>query len=133
MPAATPKSKLQTAAHVLAEHPQILFAALFGSQARGDATADSDWDIAVRWRPDTDWFEVLAEHERLRSQIAGMLGVPMSDVDLVDLKGTSLALRAAVADEGVMLADADGLAWPHFLQRTWRELEEYDWYKRHAA
>ncbi len=110
----TINDKLQAATRLLSDHPQILLAALFGSRARGDAKATSDRDIAVKWRPDTDWFLQLGEHERLRSELAGILGVTMADLDLVDLKGTSLALRAAVADERVPLADQDGLTWIHF-------------------
>jgi hypothetical protein len=34
-------------------------------------------------------------------------------------------MRAVVAEEGIVLKGADTLAWHYFLQRTWRELEDY--------
>ena len=50
--------------------------------------------------------------------------MPESAVDLVDAPRANLAMRAAIAEEGVVLAGEDGLPWQRFLRRTWRELEE---------
>ncbi|MEE8526543.1 MAG: nucleotidyltransferase domain-containing protein [Thermoanaerobaculia bacterium] len=38
----------------LEQFPEIVFAHLFGSRARGDARPDSDWDVAVYLREDLD-------------------------------------------------------------------------------
>ena len=38
----------------LEEFPEIVFAHLFGSRARGDSRPDSDWDVAVYLREDLD-------------------------------------------------------------------------------
>ncbi|MDD5029500.1 MAG: hypothetical protein PHH58_08385 [Rhodoferax sp.] len=42
-------------------------------------------------------------------------------------------MRASVAEEGVPLMGQHTLAWARYLQRTWRELEDFYWDKRHAA
>ena len=42
-------------------------------------------------------------------------------------------MRAVIAEEGVVLKGEDNLAWNHFLQRTWRELETYYWNQNYAA
>ena len=118
----------------LADYPGLELLVLIGSQARGTATADSDWDFALRWVQDgTDFMANLARTEVLRAQLAQWLSVSPEQVDLVLLADAGLAMRAAVAEEGVPLKGEDSLAWFHFLTRTWRELEDWYWEREHAA
>jgi len=64
---------------VLAQHPDIELAYVFGSVARGEAGADSDLDLAVQMREPLD-----AEHKiNLIEELACATGRP---VDLVDLR-----------------------------------------------
>ena len=116
-----PLSRLRT---LLAAEPDLEFAVLVGSRAAGTHTAASDWDIALQWRRDLDWMEQLGRTETLRRRLAEALAVPETAVDLVDAPRANLAMRAAIAEEGVVLAGEDGLPWQRFLRRTWRELEE---------
>jgi len=110
------------------------FAVLIGSRARGDARKDSDWDIAIQWaREPADGLEAFSRDEILRQRVAGALEVPTESVDVVDLARAGLAMRAAVAEEGIPLAGDDRLPWMHFLTRTWRELEYWEWERTHAA
>ena len=109
------------------------FAVLVGSRANGRARPDSDWDIALQWRSGNDWLSDLGAQEDLRRQIAAALGVAEQSVDLIDLARAGLAMRAAVAEEGVVLFGEDSLAWARFLTRTWRELEDFYWEQSHAA
>ena len=44
---------IHTVQSVLAQHPYILRAELFGSRQREDATADSDVDLLIQFDPDT--------------------------------------------------------------------------------
>jgi hypothetical protein len=44
-----------------------------------------------------------------------------------------LAMRALIAEEGLILKVDDTLAWFHYLSQTWAELEDYYWRKQHAA
>lgn len=59
--------------------------------------------------------------------------IATNTVDLIELRRANLALRASVAEEGVPLVGQDTLAWAHFLQRSWRELEDFYWVKCHTA
>lgn len=129
MPAPFPPALAQT----LRDEPHLEFAVLVGSRATGTAHANSDWDIALQWSPQLDWFNVLARTEILRSKLAHDLNVEQAAIDLIELRRANLAMRASVAEEGLPLAGDDSLAWAHFLQRTWRELEDFYWDQRHAA
>lgn len=109
------------------------FAVLVGSRANGRARPESDWDIALQWQAGNDCLSDLGALEVLRRQIAAALGVGEQSVDLIDLARAGLAMRAAVAEEGVVLFGEDSLAWARFLTRTWRELEDFYWERSHAA
>jgi hypothetical protein len=80
-----------------------------------------------------DWLTALGHTETLRSQLAEALQVSPQDIDLIELRRANLAMRASAAEEGLPLTGQDTLAWAHFLQRTWRELEDFYWEKQHAA
>lgn len=108
-------------------------AVLVGSRASGCAHAGSDWDIAIQWTPAPSLFDSLARTETLRRDLAAVLGVAEEQVDLIDLPRARLAMCAVVAEEGVPLKGEDALAWNHFLARTWRELEDYQWQQERAA
>jgi len=128
-PAAAPAALIA----LLREQPQLIFSVLVGSRATGRAHEGSDWDIALQWAPEVNWPNMLGQTEALRAQLAQVLGVTPQAIDLIDLRRANLAMRAAAAEEGVPLTGADGLAWMHFLQRTWRELEDHYWEQQHAA
>ena len=120
-------------AQTLREQPELEFAVLVGSQAAGTGHADSDWDIALQWAPQLDWLTVLDKTETLRRTLAQQLNVAPVAIDLIELRRANLAMRASVAEDGLPLAGQDSLAWARFLQRTWRELEDFYWDKQHAA
>ena len=120
-------------ASILQDESQLDFAVLVGSQATGTAQPHSDWDIALRWAYGTDWLATLGRTETLRHKLAAALGLSAAQIDLIDLRGANLAMRASVAEEGLPLSGEDSLAWAHFLQRTWRDLEDFYWDKQHAA
>ena len=115
-----PFARLRT---LLPAEPDLEFAVLIGSRATGTNTAPSDWDIALQWHRDLDWMDQLGRTETLRRRLAEALAVPETAVDLIDAPRANLAMRAAIAEEGVVLAGEDGLPWQRFLRRTWRELE----------
>lgn len=118
---------------VLDMQPDIELAILVGSQAEGRARPESDWDIAIQWKRDISLLDNLAKTEILRRLLATALRVEEARIDLIDLPGARLAMRAVVAEDGVPLKGEDSLAWNHFLGRTWRELEAWEWEKQHAA
>ena len=98
-----PFARLRT---LLAAEPDLEFAVLVGSRAAGMHTSASDWDIALQWRRDLDWMEQLGRTETLRRLLAEALAVPEAAVDLVDAPRANLAMRAAIAEEGVVRAGA---------------------------
>ncbi len=118
---------------VLDMQPDIELAILVGSQAEGRARPESDWDIAIQWKRDISLLDNLAKTEILRRLLATALRIEEARIDLIDLPGARLAMRAVVAEDGVPLKGEDSLAWNHFLGRTWRELEAWEWEKQHAA
>jgi hypothetical protein len=120
-------------ASILQGEPQLEFAVLVGSRATGTAQPQSDWDIALQWAYGTDWLATLGRTETLRHKLAAALGLSAAQIDLIDLRRANLAMRASVAEEGLPLSGEDSLAWAHFLQRTWRDLEDFYWDKQHAA
>ncbi len=122
-----------TLTQALEAEPQLEFAVLVGSRAAGTARAASDWDIALQWSPELDWFTVLGNTETLRRKLADKLGVAATAIDLIELRRANLTMRASVAEDGLPLTGQDSLAWMHFLRRTWRELEDYYRDQQHAA
>lgn len=134
MPSASISASVhQDLSRLLSAWEGLEFAVLAGSRATGRAHEGSDWDIAVQWDHQFDWLASVARTEELRRALAAALRVDESGVDLIDLRRANLAMRAAVAEEGLSLSGEDGLAWQHFLRRTWRDLEDFYWDRQHAA
>lgn len=133
MPQSEPCAATGVLAQTLRGQSQLEFAVLVGSQASGTGHADSDWDIALQWAPQLDWLTVLDKTETLRRTLAQQLNVAPTAIDLIELRRANLAMRASVAEDGLPLTGQDSLAWARFLQRTWRELEDFYWDKQHAA
>lgn len=123
----------QALTQTLRAEPQLEFAVLVGSRAKDGSHADSDWDIALQWSSELDWMTVLGNTETLRRKLSASMGVAADKIDLIELRRANLAMRASVAEEGAPLKGEDTLAWIHFLQRTWRELEDFYWKQNHAA
>lgn len=116
-----------------ADRDELELAVLIGSRAFGRAREESDWDFAVQWRKGMPFGEVLERTELLRAQLANHLGTASDNIDLVDIPSARLAMRAVIAEEGVLLKGDNTLPWSHFLLRTWRDLEDFYWEKPHAA
>lgn len=114
-------------------YAELEFAVLVGSRATGESRPDSDWDIAIRWQRGLSAYRRLELTESLRLDLSRLLGVEPEQVDLIDLADSRLAMRALVAEEGLVLYGAEGLPWLRFLQTTWAQIEDFDWRRRHAA
>lgn len=123
----------QTLRQLLSDEKDIEFAVLVGSRATGLAHPGSDWDIALQWNTRLDWIGLLGKTETLRRKVAEVIGTTPDRTDLIELRRANLAMRAEVAESGVPLLGEDTLAWARFLTRTWRELEDFYWERRHAA
>lgn len=126
-------ANLAELAEVLQRQSELEFAVLVGSRSNGAARADSDWDIAIRWRRRLNPVERLDATESLRLQLAQAIGVNPEAIDLIDLAQARLAMRALVAEQGRVLAGENSLSWMRFLQATWAEIEDFHWRRQHAA
>lgn len=128
------QGSIETLKGLLREDPDVEFAVLVGSRADGTATPASDWDIAIRLRrAGTSYMEELACTEALRRKIATILHTGPEQVDLISATSANLAMRDLIANHGLVLTDPTNLAWIHFLQRTWRDLEDYYWDELYAG
>lgn len=140
-----PLTAIDRLGQVLAETPAVAFAVLIGSRANHTARENSDWDIAVLWKPadrladslaatpaDTS-FARLGRHEALRRRLAQCLEIAGEKIDLIDLTSARLAMKAVVVEEGTLVNLNHELAWAHFQTATWRELEDHYWDRAHAA
>ena len=136
--------KIEALKHLLQAYPHLELAILVGSRTLNTATQDtvtqhntvtqhSDWDIAIRWKKGINNLALLEQAEALKQKIAEAITIHPDQIDLIDMTTARLAMRAVIAEEGVILKGEDTLAWSHFLTQTWAELEDYYWRKQHAA
>lgn len=93
----------------LRTEPRVLLAVLFGSKARGDASADSDIDLLVEVREGGDG-------QAIGSRLAERLGQPVQVVRLDEAEHAPMLLGEILRD-GRVLVDRDGL-WPGLRKRT---------------
>jgi predicted nucleotidyltransferase len=99
---------LRAISGVCQRHPDLQLAVVFGSRARGDATAASDWDIAY------------LAHERLDRDglLTDLVRVLDTDrVDLVDLARAGGLVRFRAARDGIAVFESQ----PDAFTRFWLE------------
>lgn len=87
---------------VLRTEPNVRFAVLFGSAARGDAGADSDVDLLVDLADDS-W----ERRQRLITSVEQALDRPVDIVVLERARRRDPSLVLAALDEGRVLVDRD--------------------------
>jgi predicted nucleotidyltransferase len=125
--------QIEALTQLVMSNSEIELAVLVGSQATGKADQNSDWDLALQWKRTIEPLQLLGKTEQLRSTISNLLTISAEKIDLIDIPTAGLTMRAVVAEEGILLKGDNTLEWSHFLQRTWRELEEFDYMERTGA
>jgi predicted nucleotidyltransferase len=128
-----PQPNLKTLQKVLGLRDDIAISLLFGSQARGDSYEESDWDIAILFKNNTDGWDNLGRQEDIRHLLALALAINDDKVDIVDLHRGGLGINATVADEGIILTGQNSLALAIYYQRVWANLEDYYWNLEHVS
>lgn len=83
--------------NVAAQHPGLRILVLFGSRARGEATARSDWDLGYLGDSSLD-------REGLLADLVAAAGTEA--IDLVDLDRASGLVRFRVARDAVIVFEA---------------------------
>lgn len=112
---------------VLARHPSIVIAVLFGSLAAGRAHRESDVDLAI------DSVEPIASetHIQLIDELAVALGRP---VDLIDLARTHNPLLQQVLVHGHLLICNDRTRYAELIRRmAYEEADVMPYYRRILA
>ncbi|HMH53544.1 MAG TPA: nucleotidyltransferase domain-containing protein [Candidatus Acidoferrum sp.] len=94
------------------QHAGVRLAVVFGSRARGDATAASDWDIGILSDPDLD-------HDALLADLVRTLGIDR--IDLVDLARAGGLVRFRAARDGIAVFERVPGAFADF----WREAVDF--------
>ena len=110
--------------------PYLKMLVLFGSRARGDNHAKSDWDFAALYDEEIQkerikdnpwaWFEV----PRLLGET---FGIPDNQIDVVELNKTSLLIAHFVARDGKLLYEKESGEFERFRQqylKSDREMQE---------
>jgi Nucleotidyltransferase domain. len=83
------------------DNAPVTAAVLYGSHARGDATADSDVDLAVVFDDSLGSVETTRARLRLIERLTARLGT--DDIDVVPLARTHATLRREIYDDGIVL------------------------------
>lgn len=89
----------------LLDVPQVRLAVLFGSSARGTATATSDIDLGVM---------LTAEPAEANEAYRALRRIAGSRLDVTDLRSAPPLLRFEIAKDGVLLAEREPGAWADF-------------------
>lgn len=96
--------------------PNLKLLALFGSRAKGTATAKSDWDLAFLAKPNPiGWAEL-----ELQESIAQILEISSDQIDLVNLTHCSPVLGYVVAKEGKVLYESEPNQFIYFQMKAWK-------------
>lgn len=128
-----PQSILNVLQQVLNSREDIALSLLFGSQAKGDHLEQSDWDIAILFKDNTNGWNNLGKQEEIRHLLSSALAVSDDKIDLVDLYRGGLGINATVVDEGIPITGENSLALATYYQRVWANLEDYYWNLEHVS
>ncbi len=102
----------------LEKDPEVIFAVIFGSYARGEAKKDSDIDLGIFFSRPPEGLELFDLMNRL-SEIAGR------DVHLVVLNKASPFLRHQVMKSRIVLTLKDRTIYRRFREKTISDYDEY--------
>lgn len=91
--------------------PEVQMVVLFGSRAKGQERAKSDWDIGVLAR--VGCYEGFAQF-KLQSELSEILSIPFDRIDLVNLRYCSPLLGFAIARDGKVLYQETSITFTRF-------------------
>lgn len=113
-----------------AQMPEVSFAYLFGSRAKGKTRPGSDWDVAV-WLDADDPYDRLMIRLDIQNALSDLLG---QAVDVVDLRSATPLLRNEVIQARGLLWAQDPLSQSKWeLQSVAEYLDWLPYHRRHAS
>ncbi len=115
------KRKLPALKRLFAKNPLVVGVWLFGSQADGTATRESDIDLGVLFARQV----TLDEHLTLEAAIDEIL--QSGDFDVVDAQRVDLRMKHRIIS-GKLLYDHDAVRVSDFIERVLREYPDYYYY-----
>lgn len=124
---------LKSLAPLVAEQiPALKLLILFGSRARGNNQADSDWDFAVlydeaiRKSSEKDSWEWL----KIQSILAELFDLSEDEIDIIDLKQCSPWLAHCIARDGKLLFEKEVGEFERFQQTAIKSEAELKAYRQ---
>lgn len=108
---------VSTLRSILAKHPEVGLAILFGSAARGKLRPRSDLDLAVRLAPSKQSADLSA----LADEVAR---ATRREVDVVDLSQLGSSLLRLEISKGILVAGAQEV-WIEFRREAFREWRDF--------
>lgn len=100
------------------EFPCLKMLVLFGSRARGEEKANSDWDFAVLY--DGEMCQQVSENAfvefEIVSAIAQLLNLSPDDIDIIDLHRCSPLIAHFVATDGKAIYEKEAGEFQRFKQ-----------------
>ena len=102
-------------------HPECLpdsvqLLVLFGSRARGNFHAYSDWDVGYIGPVVQAWTDLA-----IYGNVADALGIPGDRLDLVNLKRCSPLLGYVIAREGQVIFERQPGIFTDFQRKAWKQ------------
>lgn len=124
------KKKLKALEEYFSDKHDVLFAFLFGSQAKKIAGRISDWDIAVYFKPQghgqIEWEETEKDYPQENKIWDDIIDILKTDnVDLVVLNRAPSNISASVISEGIPLIIRDRKVFLDFMLLTLHQAEDY--------
>ncbi|MCT7960199.1 nucleotidyltransferase domain-containing protein [Laspinema sp. D1] len=116
--------------------PCLKMLLLFGSRARGNFHADSDWDFAALYDQDIEKGQVkpnLDNYLELFFLIRQELGIPDNKIDIVELSpGCSPLLAYQIARDGKLIYEKEAGEWTSFKIRAWKVSADTERFRKSA-
>ncbi len=104
-------------AHFFAAHSDLSLVVLYGSQASGQATQDSDVDVGIMGAQ-------ALTIEQLLEFSSGLRLILGREIDLVDLRASHGALLSEILSRGKLLVMRDPAVYAALIKRMWYETED---------
>ncbi|MFM2432850.1 MAG: hypothetical protein RLZZ511_4064 [Cyanobacteriota bacterium] len=120
---------------LLEQVPYLKLLVLFGSRARGDNQASSDWDFAMLFDEDLrQQYELRGGWDRYRSLtiLQSLLDLGDDEFDWVDLKNAPAITAHCIARDGVVLYENTEGCFESFRQTALKSQAELKMYRQNV-